>query len=54
MYFGGVHGLTVLHPGRFAATSLVQRIVEVHGGRVWVESEGSGRGSTFYLTLPGA
>ncbi len=32
--------------------SLVQRIVEVHGGRAWVESKGEGRGSTFCFTLP--
>ncbi|MCP3986697.1 MAG: histidine kinase, partial [bacterium] len=34
--------------------ALAKRIIEVHGGRVWVESEGRGRGPTFCFTLPEA
>ena len=34
--------------------ALVKRIVEVHGGRIWIESEGIGMGTTVRLTLPHA
>lgn len=32
--------------------ALVKRIIETHGGRIWVDSDGPGRGSTFCFTLP--
>jgi len=34
--------------------ALVNKLVAIYGGRVWVESEGEGKGSCFCFTLPGA
>ncbi len=32
--------------------ALVKRIVEVHGGKIWLDSQGEGKGTCFYFALP--
>ena len=52
LIFGLFNKLENHVPGTGIGLALVKRIVEVHGGRIWIESE-IGKGSTFYFTLPG-
>ncbi|MEE8524540.1 MAG: ATP-binding protein, partial [Thermoanaerobaculia bacterium] len=51
--FGLFDRLDPMVEGTGVGLAIVQRIVELHCGRIWVESDGLGHGATFCLTLPG-
>jgi signal transduction histidine kinase len=50
--FGLFDKLDPRSEGTGVGLALAKRIVEVHGGRIWVESQGKDKGSMFCFTLP--
>jgi PAS domain S-box-containing protein len=50
-FYRGEDPLVMASSGTGLGLSIVQRLVEMHGGTLWVESEGLGHGSTFFVRL---
>jgi PAS domain S-box-containing protein len=50
--FGLFSKLDARSEGTGIGLALVKRIIEVHGGKIWIESKGLKKGSTFCFTIP--
>jgi PAS domain S-box-containing protein len=51
-FYRGEDPLVLATPGTGLGLAIVRQLVEMHEGRIWLRSEGEGKGSTFSFTLP--
>jgi PAS domain S-box-containing protein len=49
--FGLFDKLDPSNEGNGIGLAFVKRVIELHGGKIWVHSDGPGTGSTFFFTL---
>jgi len=50
--FGLFEKLDQHSEGAGIGLALIKRIIQSHGGKIWVESDGLEKGSTFCFTIP--
>lgn len=50
--FGLFNKLDNKSDGTGIGLALVKRIIEVHGGELWIESDGVGKGTKFFFSIP--
>jgi signal transduction histidine kinase len=48
----GMAGTTFFIEGTGLGLHVAKRYIDLHNGKIWAESEGRGKGSTFYIELP--
>jgi signal transduction histidine kinase len=49
--FGLFNKLDQSSEGTGIGLAIVKRIIEVHGGNIWIESDGKDKGTIFYFTI---